>query len=395
MPFDVNDSNRYLERLAEELDISPSKYKQSVERYKAVGTWLDGGDYGGGITLTIYVQGSFRLGTVVRPYRNQKEQDYDIDLVSEFSILKSETSPEYIKSIVGDRLKANETYRGMLDDEGKRCWTLLYAEQDGVGFHLDVLPAALESQNTSCIAITNKCEDEYSWFSSNPKGYADWFAERNKVAFNTVYLRQKRAIALNFRDSYASIEDVPDLLVRTPLQRVVQILKRHRDIRFSEAKNEGAAPISMIITTLSAHLYNNEEDVLSALTNIVSGLNSHNVLLRGETLANSDLSEQGLIKRLSDGTWYIGNPTNPDENFADRWHEDDNARAKEFFRWVSWLQEDFVDSRQGDGVAFKRNMGRTFGAGSVDRLWPRTPKVVKPKPRTVKLDQAPKPWKKN
>lgn len=236
MPFDVNDSNRYLERLAEELDISPSKYKQSVERYKAVGTWLDGGDYGGGITLTIYVQGSFRLGTVVRPYRNQKEQDYDIDLVSEFSILKSETSPEYIKSIVGDRLKANETYRGMLDDEGKRCWTLLYAEQDGVGFHLDVLPAALESQNTSCIAITNKCEDEYSWFSSNPKGYADWFAERNKVAFNTVYLRQKRAIALNFRDSYASIEDVPDLLVRTPLQRVVQILKRHRDIRFSEAK---------------------------------------------------------------------------------------------------------------------------------------------------------------
>ena len=39
----------------------------------------------------------------------------------------------------------------------------------------------------------------------------------------------------------------------------------------------------------------------------------------------------GLIRRLPDGTWYVGNPVNPAENFADRWHEDGHVRARAFF----------------------------------------------------------------
>jgi trans-aconitate methyltransferase len=37
--------NQLLENLSKELDIPPSKYQQAVERYQAVGTWLEGGAY--------------------------------------------------------------------------------------------------------------------------------------------------------------------------------------------------------------------------------------------------------------------------------------------------------------------------------------------------------------
>ena len=35
------------------------------------------------------------------------------------------------------------------------------------------------------------------------------------------------------RRSIASVDDVPDQLVRTPLQRSIQIMKRHRDVMFN------------------------------------------------------------------------------------------------------------------------------------------------------------------
>ena len=73
-----------LVNIAEDLDIPPGKYKEAVERYTSVGQWLEGGTYPGtdGVPA-IYVQGSFRLGTVVRPYKQWRDADYDIDLACE------------------------------------------------------------------------------------------------------------------------------------------------------------------------------------------------------------------------------------------------------------------------------------------------------------------------
>lgn len=138
-----------LHHVAEELDIPPSKYKEAVNRYTSAGKWLEEGDYPGTTaTPYIYPQGSFRLGTVVRPLRSGVEADYDIDLVCELAARVSDTSPDAVKKCVGDRFKEHGTYNRMLDEEGRRCWTLLYAEDDGGGFHLDVLPC-VPSPNVS------------------------------------------------------------------------------------------------------------------------------------------------------------------------------------------------------------------------------------------------------
>lgn len=400
MTIERSQFNKFLEDVAKELDISPSKYKQAVERYQAVGKWLDSAeypDYDG--EISIYPQGSFRLGTVVRPIRAQIEQEYDIDLVCEFYETASITKPEDIKSRVGNRLKDNETYKRMLDDEGRRCWTLLYSEQDGVGFHLDVLPAVSGGNiEIDCsISITHKDENGYRWSVSNPKGYANWFDGINRNAFLFAEMTQKRAITLNAQDVYAKVEDVPDQLVRTPLQRAIQIMKRHRDTRFGINGESKIAPISMIITTLAAHLYDGEMDVLSALTNIISKLDAHQTLLTNSIIANESLAQRNLITRLSDGTWYIGNPANPKENFADRWHEENHARAKAFFEWVTWLREDFIQIFNKDDVAIKEAMKNRLGSNIVGRCWPvistniGQPQVLTP--RKVNIQSAPKPWR--
>ena len=69
------------------------------------------------------------------------------------------------------------------------------------------------------------------------------------------------------RSAHASVEDVPSYQWRTPLQRAVQVLKRHRDVMFHAAP--GLAPISMIITNLAGHAYEGEHDLGEAILGIV------------------------------------------------------------------------------------------------------------------------------
>ena len=173
-----------LRKAAEQLDISPSKYKQAMERFDSMKSYLLDGEYAGATAEPeIYLQGSFRLGTEIRPCKDSKDADYDIDIVCRLEHEKETTTPKTVKHQVGDRLKAHGTYVKMLDDEGKRCWTLNYAEQDGVGFHMDILPSVQESWSTfrdyywyrSAIAVTDRCGDtgSYNWSPSNPKAFAE------------------------------------------------------------------------------------------------------------------------------------------------------------------------------------------------------------------------------
>jgi hypothetical protein len=128
-------------------------------------------------------------------------------------------------------------------------------------------------------------------------------------------------------------------------------MKRHRDVRFNNRHDEKHKPISMIITTLAARLYEGRaseyQTTRSVLRFIVETLAKHAALV-DKTVLLDDVSSMQLIRRLGD-TWYIPNPVNPHnpgdpankgENFADRWHEDNHAKARAFFQWIGWLQAD-------------------------------------------------------
>jgi hypothetical protein len=127
---------------------------------------------------------------------------------------------------------------------------------------------------------------------------------------------------------FARVEDVPDRLDRTPLQRAIQILKRHRDTRFATSENEADKPISMIITTLAARAFQQETSVYDTLATFLDQVQR--------------FQDTGIIK-CEDDKWVIANPVDPSENFADRWNDAGSKKSDAFFRWVNWLQED-IDS---------------------------------------------------
>ena len=321
-----------LEVIADELDITEEQFLRAKAHYDKLAEYLEDSF---GEKLHIYPQGSFMLGTVIKPYRKGENTDYDIDLVCEF-LEKSENSvlPNILKKEVGKVLKKNESYRAILDNEGKRCWTLNFS-----GFHMDCLPCIpfTSLHINKKISLTHTIDFEnYIWKRSNPLQLGEWFRERQRAIFD----KTKRKIYEEKFKACNSIDDVPDICVKTPLQRVVQILKRHRDVYFSDKANEKYKPISIIITVLAAYIYTQEEDLYTALNNIIEELSLYEEIYHSPT-HKSSAKNQDLI--LFDGNkWKIKNPVAEEENFAEYWHEDNHARAKAFFEWIQDLKFHFL-----------------------------------------------------
>ncbi len=295
----------YLAKLAEILDIPEHLHDDAVLKYEDIGEWLAKEDSElRNYAPEIYPQGSFRLGTVIRPISDKDE--YDIDLVCHLQIEKEKVTQEELKQMVGCRLKERNDIADILD-ESRRCWCLEYPLQ----FHMDVLPSIPNKERVPTgILLTDT--DLVKWQKSNPIAYADWFYDRMKVV-----LQEKRA---EFAESMkASIEDVPEWQIKTPLQRAVQLLKRHRDIHFQNDKEN--RPASILITTLAAHSYQNQGNLYDALIDIV----------------------QDMMKYIENrnGQWWVANPVDPDENFADKWNEKP-VRRQAFLSWHEKVQVDFA-----------------------------------------------------
>lgn len=324
-----------LEEIAKQISITDTMIGKAEASYEAVGKWLgDGLKY----DLVVTPQGSMNLGTTIKPMSD--EDDYDIDLVS---IIKNGQclTAKQIKTVIGDRLKENHLYAEKIaaEGEGKRCWKMQYDE-----FHMDILPCVpvniyLEPDSTS-IRLTHKnTEGLYENRYSDPYKYRMWFESR----MQEVLERKKKDYA--YRNS-VELHKVPTYRVKTPLQMAIQLLKRHRDIMFCE--NKDVAPISIIITTLSAHAYNGEHGVYEALVNIVTNM------------------ERYVEKR--EGLYYIPNPARPNENFADKWNESPN-KAKAFYNWLMKIKSDVLEEPEKlAGIdSFGEHFGSVFGKAPVNR----------------------------
>ncbi len=351
-----------LTEIAQYLDISPSDFRMAHSRYSSVRDWLANGVYRSGKEPDIYLQGSFRLGTVIRPYRGDRDGDFDIDQVCELRIRGSTHGPEILKHDVGDRLKEHMDYERMLDDEGRRCWTLIYASRENrPGFHVDVLPAITSDQNeTSQIDITDKASLGYTWALSDPNGYYRWFKSRNTFSEELV-LSQRRDIFTKNRDLFTGIDDVPLQLVRSALQRGIQILKRHRDVYFAEREHKS---ISIIITSIAAHLYDGES--VSAL---IKKLTTYAIKRHAVILKDGEIEYDGVLDYVN-GSWSIPNPVHQHrvgreiENFADKWNEVP-ALATGFFDWVYQLDRD-IERYEESEVSDDLNLRiRQFGEGEL------------------------------
>lgn len=365
-----------LDILGENLSITETQHNAAVQSYKAVGNWLTNEESElARYSPVISPQGSFIIGTTIQSIN--PDDDIDLDVVCELNGKSPDWTQKDIKELVGDQLRNHKKYESILDDEGRRCWTLKYRENGNPNerYHMDILPAVnttgysiilekaysnLKDQSYEDLALSitdNERIPEYStstepeeWLQSNPFGYAKWFMN---IADNIKGQRTKM-FSLN-----ESVNPTPKYQSeRLPLQRAVQLLKRHRDIMFQDYSEDDKKqkPISCIITTLAAKSYDGEDNIYDALLSIIYKMEDH--------------IKDGYDDKLKKYVKWISNPTNEAENFADRWAIEGSKREQFFNDWLAKLKADFG----GLGDNFNRmnlneSLIKSFGEAPVTKTF--------------------------
>lgn len=330
--------DRMYRKIAAEIEISPTEADKAKESYEAVGKFLNNNikQY----DIRVFPQGSFRLGTVIKPISDKDE--YDIDLVA--TIDNKFTSAKELKNIVGDVLKASDRYSKKIK-EGKRCWTIEYAES--ANYHMDILPTMRSNtySDTKELIMTHKEDEnsEYEFKQTNPEAYYDWFLKRME--------EEKKKLTEDYAiRNKLEIVDVPEYKIKTTLQIAIEILKRYRDIKFQEMPD--IKPISIILTTLMAKIYTGKENVYELIEKF-----SKEYPMYLEKDANGDI----LIK----------NPVNESENFADKWPKYPERKVA-FFQFMNELKEDLVVNSillEGNMREQADTYKKLFGENMVNRVY--------------------------
>lgn len=316
----------FFNEIAVQLDLTESEFNTITNSYRAVGEYLAKDKILSQYNVEVFPQGSMRLGTVVKPL---KKDDYDIDLVCEFTAKTANLMPNEVKHLVGDSLKASQ-YESQLQEEHGRCWTLDY--QASPPYHIDILPGVEINKGRVKATIRNK-KGVYEWLYTNPKGFADWFAG----------IYHKRIVF----DETRNVEEVKRYENKTPLQRAVQLIKRHRDVCFRNHPDDG--PASIIITALTGLSYGGETSI-------------------EEILRKNPLAWASYIKKVN-GKYCIQIPGLPDDNYADKWNGEDPKAADSFFEWHAKLLLDLDNLfRQTEINGFLKVARELFDSSSVDQI---------------------------
>ena len=314
----------------EQLDLTAADMDAANARYRDVGDHLadEGPD--------IYVQGSFMLGTVVRPHNRTGE--FDLDLVCRSDIAKTSISQKDLKDRVGGYLRDYVDNADGVDgevpklEESRRCWTLVWRQ-----FHMDVLPAVPDDESESPTAIWLTDKQLVRWQPSDPRGYVQWF--RGQCAQQII--NERKAMA---KSAAGTVDDVPVWRVRTSLHRAVQVLKRHRDVYFEDEPD--LRPPSSLVTTLAARSYRGEQDLLDATLTVVHRMPEH-------------IEVEG-------GKWVVAHPVS-DENFADKWNEYPERREA-FHQWREQVERDLEAAVHSHGTpAVHTQLAKSFGGDPVRR----------------------------
>ncbi len=330
---------RLLVEICEDLAPTKEQFERARSAYEAVAAWIAGSDDPLLASTLVYLHGSGGLGTTIRPIGRM---EFDIDLICLLLGVDRNMSPGAVKAAVGRRLREHSRYAQMLEEK-KRCWRLNYAGE----FHLDLSPTIA---NVFCQNGGELVPDKAlrSWHPTNPQGYQKLFERRAALT---------PRIVKRFAESQNRADAQPfpaTLTLAKVLNRIVQVLKRHRDEHFLHVR-EDIAPISIIITTLAMRAY--EAVVLR------EAYEDELDVLIATVRAMPRFIERPVIDGRS--AYAVWNETTQGENFADRWNREPE-RAQAFIAWHAKALEDLEALRDASGLDRVRNhMEAGFGQAGV------------------------------
>ncbi len=312
-----------LEAASVSLDITDTQRKQIERSYNAVGAVLCESEILKPHSPCIQPQGSFLLGTVVKPAPDAVF-DVDATCLLELSHVRNTSSEVY--NAVLNVLSGHGTYKSMVESKN-RCVRINYADGN---FHLDMTPCVPNLSAEFAVHVPDR--ELKVWKPSNPRLFAKLFED---VALKQPLLETDHFALANSKQAFsAKIDPLPpeEGFRKKLLKRLVQLLKRHRDLHF---EGKPGAVISIILTTLAAKAYAKlvEARVYPTLIDfaidVVDDMSNH---IR-------------IFEHVGNPFYVIENPAVQGENFADKWNSDAKL-ATAFREWHGRIRADLRAFKQ-------------------------------------------------
>ena len=248
-------------------------------------------------------QGSYALGTLIKPVEDNDEYDADIQVVMNPN--PKWEAKDYVQAVYG-ALKKNKNYADKLRLK-TRCVTVDYAGD----FHLDVVPrVTIRGNHYICNRADNKFEE------TDGTGYREWFNEKNRITNGN-------------------------------LKRVVRILKYLRDHKGNYTAK------SILLTTLVGNTIRKSDEGTEAVSTVADTLVT--VLSRMDDYLQKH-------SNMPD----IRNPVLPTETFNRHWDQRkyENFRKRAHSHSQAAKQA-LVEGSAGESVMVWRQLfGENFGKNS-------------------------------
>ena len=249
-------------------------------------------------------QGSYALGTLVKPVDDNDEYDADIQIVMNAN--DEWEAKDYVNEI-RRTLRQNQNYADKLNLK-TRCVTVDYAGD----FHLDVVPRITrDGKHYVCNRLDNEFEE------TDGTGYRDWFNERNRITGGN-------------------------------LKRVVRLLKYLRD-----HKNNYTAK-SILLTTLAGNTIAESDEGTEAVRTVAD------TLVTVLTRMDQYLQQHPLMPQ-------IRNPVLLTETFNRHWDQTKYANFCNRIHSHAQTAKDAREAASEDAIKLWRSLfGDNFGKGSSD-----------------------------
>lgn len=381
-----------LKKILDKVELTQTQRSRAIELYTNVCHAIEEKS---DLDITFYPQGSFATRTVIRPYKNGRDQSYDVDVICEINNLSKElVTPNKLKGYFRDALSKSRYSNKM--KEWDKCFTINFEELDGVGFSIDIIPSVSEDMATkqillesteypnlvgSSVAIPNSKNN--SWLTNNPKGYVKWF-ENEIDLFHQRFISEKGS-----SEMYDLIEELPDNELENMLLNIVKVLKRTRDV-FYYRRNSDGKPASIIITTILGKLAKNLQPTSSELDlfkQILEQLQQLERYPENRISGRMDITGYAISDFITrdNGIWQMNNPANGKDNLLNSWNEDTN-KSKDFFAWIDNLNSIF--SIDFENYQDKEKILTLYNAFAVQQ-----PEFILNNPHFSVSNKASKPWR--
>lgn len=354
------ETNRTLQKVLDAIKLPEDVRKKAIDRFADIAKWLNRDESAiAKYDPFLYNQGSFRLGTIIRPVSREEECDLDISCKFQREVNRTNITQEKLRDSLLAELEAYCNARQIKHEvtEKKRCLRLEY--EDRTRFHIDLVPCIptsdkwpqyrfsgyVESYDVDLrgnerreffeVFITDNTLPSYKvisldWLRSNPEGLAQWFEQQSTEIGN------KKGVVMNADAKFSEAK-------KSTLQNAVKLLKRHRDVHCTD---DDLKPISIIITTLAAKAYNHSTDLIEAVLTILDRMPS----------------------MINEYRPYVPNPVNPSEDFADKWAKKPALR-KAFEDWVEQATLDLCNlKRCKNANELEQQLQKCFGIKTADEL---------------------------